>query len=122
MDLTEPTVISPDEPVTMQTLGRRDELRGVLAVALAARPDTAATAVITSAVALAEFAVEDAAQREESTLALNAQLFHLALAGHVERGPGRAGGGGPSAARRHRCGCCSPRCAATPTSGSWSTP
>ena len=67
----------------MQTLGRRDELRGVLAVTLAARPDTAATAVITSAVALAEFAVEDAAQREESTLALNAQLFHLALAGHV---------------------------------------
>ena len=39
--------------------------------------------MITSAVALAEFAVEDAAQREESTLALNAQLFHLALAGHV---------------------------------------
>ena len=82
----------PDQPgrtVTMQTLGRRDELRGVLAVALAAspapgRPDTAATAVITSAVALAEFAVEDAAQREESTLALNAQLFRLALAGHVD--------------------------------------
>ena len=72
-----------DRTVTMQTLGRRDELRGVLAVALAGRPDAAATAVITSAVALAEFAVEDAAQREESTLALNAQLFHLALAGHV---------------------------------------
>lgn len=70
--------------VTMQTLGRRDELRGVLAVTLAERPDTAATAVITNAVALAEFAVEDAARREESTLALNAQLFHLALAGHVD--------------------------------------
>ena len=70
--------------VTMQTLGRRDELRGVLAVTLPARPDTAATAVITSAVALAEFAVEDAAQREESTLALNAQLFHLALTGHAD--------------------------------------
>lgn len=70
--------------VTMQTLGRRDELRGVLAVAVAERPDTSATAVITSAVALAEFAVEDAAQREESTLALNAQLFQLALVGHVD--------------------------------------
>lgn len=70
--------------VTMQTLGRRDELRGVLAVALPERPDTAATAVITNAVALAEFAVEDAAQREESTLALNAQLFHLALTGHAD--------------------------------------
>jgi purine catabolism regulator len=70
--------------VTMQTLGRRDELRGVLAVALAERPDASATAVITSAVALAEFAVEDAARREESTLALNAQLFQLALVGHVD--------------------------------------
>ena len=39
--------------------------------------------MITSAVAFAEFAVEDAARREESTLALNAQLFQLALAGHV---------------------------------------
>lgn len=69
--------------VTMQTLGRRHELRGVLAVTLVERPDTAATAVITNAVAFAEFAVEDAARREESILALNAQLFHLALAGHV---------------------------------------
>jgi purine catabolism regulator len=76
-------LVVDDRTVTMQTLGRRDELRGVLVVALVARPDAAATAVITSAVALAEFAVEDAAQREESTLALNAQLFHLALAGHV---------------------------------------
>ncbi|HEU4547552.1 MAG TPA: PucR family transcriptional regulator [Microlunatus sp.] len=74
----------PGRLVTMQTLGRRDELRGVLAVALAERPDAAATAVITSAVALAEFAVEDAARREESTLAMNAQLFQLALVGHVE--------------------------------------
>ncbi|HEY5978714.1 MAG TPA: PucR family transcriptional regulator [Microlunatus sp.] len=70
--------------VTMQTLGRRDELRGVLAVALPERPDTSATAVITSAVALAEFAVEDAARREESTLAMNAQLFQLALVGHLD--------------------------------------
>ena len=74
----------PGRLVTMQTLGRRDELRGVLAVALAERPDASATAVITSAVALAEFAVEDAARREESTLALNAQLFQLALVGHVD--------------------------------------
>jgi purine catabolism regulator len=74
----------PGRTVTMQTLGRRHELRGVLAVALPERPDSSATAVITSAVALAEFAVEDAAQREEATLALNAQLFHLALAGHVD--------------------------------------
>ena len=74
----------PERLVTMQTLGRRDELRGVLAVAPPERPDASATAVITSAVALAEFAVEDAARREESTLALNAQLFQLALVGHVD--------------------------------------
>lgn len=74
----------PSRTVTMQTLGRRDELRGVLAVTLTQRPDSSATAVITNAVALAEFAVEDAALREESTLALNAQLFQLALVGHVD--------------------------------------
>ena len=82
LDLSERTG-HPGRVVVIQTLGRRDELRGVLAVALPERPDTSATAVITSAVALAEFAVEDAARREESTLALNAQLFQLALAGHV---------------------------------------
>ena len=72
----------PGRTVTMQTLGRRDD-SGACSRSLCPRPDTAATAVITSAVALAEFAVEDAARREESTLALNAQLFQLALAGHV---------------------------------------
>ena len=86
LDLPDRRTGSPaaSRTVTMQTLGRRNELRGVLAVALSERPDTAATAVITNAVALAEFAVEDAARREESTLALNAQLFHLTLVGHVD--------------------------------------
>ncbi|HET9647413.1 MAG TPA: PucR family transcriptional regulator [Microlunatus sp.] len=68
---------------SLQTLGRRDELRGVLAVGLEHRPDTAATAVITSAVALAEFSVEDAARQQEATLTLNAELLQLALAGQV---------------------------------------
>jgi PucR family transcriptional regulator, purine catabolism regulatory protein len=68
---------------SLQTLGRRDELRGVLAVALDVRPDPAATAVITSAVALAEFAVEDAARQQESTLILNAELLELAIGGEV---------------------------------------
>lgn len=73
-----------DRVVMMQTLGRRDELRGVLAVALDQRPDAAMTAVITAAVALAEFAVEDAARREESALVLNSQLLALALAGQLD--------------------------------------
>jgi purine catabolism regulator len=67
--------------VNLQTLGRRDELRGVLAVVQDARPDAAATAVITGAVALAEFAVEDAARQHESTLTLNAELLELVLSG-----------------------------------------
>jgi PucR family transcriptional regulator, purine catabolism regulatory protein len=71
----------PGLVVSLQTLGRRDELRGVLAVAVDVRPDPAATAVITSAVALAEFAVEDAARQQESTLALNAELLELSLSG-----------------------------------------
>ncbi len=70
--------------VSLQTLGRRDELRGVLAVATEARPDTAATAVITSAVALAEFAVEDAARQQESALTLNAELLELATSGALD--------------------------------------
>ncbi len=72
-----------DRVVSLQTLGRRDELRGVLAVALDLRPDPAATAVITSAVALAEFAVEDAARQQEAVLTLNAELLELALVGEV---------------------------------------
>ena len=73
-----------DRVVSLQTLGRRDELRGVLAVAIDARPDPAATAVITSAVALAEFAVEDAARQQESTLTLNAELLELAVSGGLD--------------------------------------
>jgi purine catabolism regulator len=69
---------------SLQTLGRREELRGVLAVALDLRPDPAATAVITSAVALAELAVEDAARQQESTLTLNAELLELALGGEID--------------------------------------
>jgi purine catabolism regulator len=56
----------------------------VLAVATDHRPDHAANAVITSAVALAEFAVEDAARQQESTLTLNGELLELAGSGGVE--------------------------------------
>ena len=85
--------------VTMQTLGRRDELRGVLAVAPPERPDASATAVITSAVALAEFAVEDAARREESTLALERPALPARAGRPRRRRPGRAGGRRSPAAR-----------------------
>ena len=68
--------------VFLQTLGRRHELRGALAVALPTRPDGAATAVITSAVALAEFALHDASRQHEATMIFHAQLLRLVLAGH----------------------------------------
>ena len=42
LDLSERTG-HPGRVVVLQTLGRRDELRGVLAVALPERPDTSAT-------------------------------------------------------------------------------
>jgi Purine catabolism regulatory protein-like family/PucR C-terminal helix-turn-helix domain len=74
----------PTSVVSLQTLGRKDELRGVLAVVLDARPDSAASAVITSAVALAEFAVEDAARQQESRLTLNAELLELAVGGGLD--------------------------------------
>jgi purine catabolism regulator len=70
--------------INLQTLGRRHELRGVLAVATESRPDQAATAVITSAVALAEFAVEDAARQQESRLTLNGELLELAGSGGLD--------------------------------------
>ena len=77
----------------------------MLAVALAERPDASATAVITSAVALAEFAVEDAARREESTLAMNAQLFQLAWSATSTRPETSWRPPGDSCPRRP-CDCC----------------
>ena len=56
----------------------------MLAVATESRPDQAATAVITSAVALAEFAVEDAARQQESRLTLNGELLELAGSGGLD--------------------------------------
>ncbi len=66
----------------LQTLGRRHELRGVLAVTPRAALDPAATAVLTSAVALAEFALEDAAQQQARDRTFHAQLWLLLLEGH----------------------------------------
>ncbi len=67
----------------LQTLGRRHELRGVLAVTPEARLDSAATAVVTSAVALAEFALEDAARRRDRDRVLDGELLVLLHAGEV---------------------------------------
>lgn len=73
-----------DQLAFVQTLGRRHELRGALAVTLPERPDAAATAVITSAVALAEFALDDATRQHKATIAFHAQLLVMLLAGHTD--------------------------------------
>ncbi|HEY5821471.1 MAG TPA: PucR family transcriptional regulator [Propionibacteriaceae bacterium] len=81
---TASTLDQHGEHVALQTLGRRNELRGVLAVAPRGELDAAATAVITSTVALAEFALEDANRQHLRTFALHAQLLQLILDGHVD--------------------------------------
>lgn len=67
----------------LQTLGRHDELRGVLAVTPVVTLDSAATAVVTSAVALAEFALEDAARQRDRDRVLDGELLALLAAGEV---------------------------------------
>lgn len=70
--------------VSLQTLGRREEVRGVLAVAMPEPPDAATRAVITVAVALMEFAVADQRRRWETRLVLDEQAVRLCGSGHTE--------------------------------------
>ena len=68
---------------TLQTLGRREELRGVLAVTRSTRLDPADNTVTTSAAALAEFALEDAARQQARERIVNAEMVELMLAGQL---------------------------------------
>jgi purine catabolism regulator len=69
---------------SLQTLGRRDQLRGVLAVVGGTELDSAAQAVLTSAVALAEVALEQEVSGRGSLLPLNSELLSLLLEGQVD--------------------------------------
>jgi purine catabolism regulator len=69
---------------SLQTLGRRDQLRGVLAVVGGTELDSAAQAVLTSAVALAEVALEQEVSGRGSLMPLNSELLALLLEGEVE--------------------------------------
>ena len=72
------------QPATLQTLGPRDRLGGVLAIVGARNPDSAAQAVMTSAVALAEISLEESRIRRGSLMPLHGELFSLLLAGQAD--------------------------------------
>jgi purine catabolism regulator len=70
--------------VSLQTLGRRDGLRGVLAVHTSGELDAAARAVLTSVVALAEVTLERDVARLRGQRELWRQVWSLLVAGQVE--------------------------------------
>jgi purine catabolism regulator len=78
------TVAVGDGVVSLQTLGRRDGLRGVLAVRTPGELDTAARAVLTSVVALAEVTLERDVARLRGQRELWRQVWSLLVAGQVE--------------------------------------
>lgn len=78
------TVTVPGAVVSLQTLGRLDGLRGVLAVRTPAELDTAARAVLTSVVALAEVTLERDVARLRGQRELWRQVWSLLVAGQVE--------------------------------------
>ncbi|WP_209561035.1 PucR family transcriptional regulator [Frigoribacterium sp. PvP032] len=78
------TVTVPGAVVSLQTLGRRDGLRGVLAVRTPGELDTAARAVLTSVVALAEVTLERDVARLRGQRELWRQVWSLLVAGQVE--------------------------------------
>jgi purine catabolism regulator len=78
------TISLGGERASLQTLGRRDELRGVLAVVGGTDFDAAVQTVLTSAVALAEVALEQSVSRRGSRMPLNGELLSLLLASSSE--------------------------------------
>ena len=78
------TVAVPGAVVTLQTLGRRDALRGVLAVRTRRELDPASRAVLTSVVALAEVTVERDVARLRGQRELWRQVWSLLVAGQVD--------------------------------------
>jgi PucR family transcriptional regulator, purine catabolism regulatory protein len=70
--------------VTLQTLGQRGRLRGVLAIGNPAPLDEAGIDLVTSVIAIASVALEQSAALEESRRDLRAGLLELMLAGGVD--------------------------------------
>jgi purine catabolism regulator len=72
------------QSVSLQTLGPRGQLGGVLAIVGAKNHDAAAQAVMTSAVALAEISLEQSRIRRGSLMPVHEGFFSLLLAGQAE--------------------------------------
>jgi PucR family transcriptional regulator, purine catabolism regulatory protein len=73
-----------DGDVTLQTIGQRDQLRGVLAVGSAAPLDAAGTDLVASVIALASISVEQTRTLEEAREHLRSGLLELMLAGALD--------------------------------------
>lgn len=73
-----------DGAVTLQTIGQRDRLRGVLAVGTAAPLDAAGTDLVASVIGLASISVEQSRVVEVARQDLRSGLLELLLAGSVE--------------------------------------
>jgi purine catabolism regulator len=69
--------------VTLQTLGRRDRLRGVLAIGNTAPLDEAGSDLVASVIALASIALEQSRAREDARRSLRSGVLDLLLAGSV---------------------------------------
>lgn len=70
--------------VTLQTLGRRDRLRGVLAVGTTAPLDPAGNDLVASVIGLASIALEQRSALDTARRQLRAGLLELLLAGEFE--------------------------------------
>lgn len=70
--------------VTLQTIGQRDRLRGVLAVGTATPLDPAGSDLVTSVIALASIALEQRRALDASRRHLRSGLLELLLAGSVD--------------------------------------
>jgi purine catabolism regulator len=77
-------IAGPQGDVTLQTLGRARELRGVLAVGTAAPLDPAGHDLVTSVIALASIALDQSRTIDDARRLLRSGLFELMLAGAVD--------------------------------------
>lgn len=78
------TVDDGDETLNLQTLGRRDQLRGVLALGGRTPLDLAGQEVVTSVIALAGLALEQNTALARARGHLRSGLLHALLGGQVE--------------------------------------
>ena len=78
------SIVVDGETLTLQTLGRGDNLRGVLAVGGATDLDDAGTQVMTSVIALAGLALEQNHELDNARSLLRTGLWHALVSGDVD--------------------------------------